>query len=91
MRTLKWWLALAVVAAVAVWYARPRQAGVQRITQAEFRALQASGHVLVVDVRDLESFRQGHIPGAVLVGLDQLQAHLADLKRAQHPIVTYCA
>lgn len=62
-----------------------------RISIAEFKKLRAEGEVMVVDVRDAESYKTGHIPGAVSIPLDQLAAHVAELKSAKKAIVTYCA
>jgi 3-mercaptopyruvate sulfurtransferase SseA len=62
-----------------------------RITVADLKKLQADGNVVVVDVRDAESYKAGHIPGAVSIPLDQLASHVAGLREAKTPIVTYCA
>lgn len=45
--------------------------------------------VVVFDVRPVEEYRAGHIPGAVSVPLDELQQHLAGLPRDAE-IVAYC-
>ena len=65
----------------------------ERIDLAEFQKLHAARKVLVVDVRDAESFAGGHIPGAINVPLgDHEQAvHVARLTAEKRPIVTYCA
>jgi precorrin-6B methylase 2 len=47
--------------------------------------------VLVVDVRDDESYRAGHIPRAISIPLDLLEDHLAELRKQSRPIVTYCS
>jgi rhodanese-related sulfurtransferase len=64
-----------------------------RMTLEEFRRLHAADRVLVIDVRDAPSFKTGHIPGAMNVPLDQIDARAGDLeKRAKgRRIVTYCA
>ena len=47
------------------------------------------GEVVILDVRPTEEFAAGHIPGALSVPLDQLDAALSRLpKRAQ--VVAYC-
>jgi rhodanese-related sulfurtransferase len=62
-----------------------------RITIDEFRKLHEKGDVLVLDVRSAETYRNGHIPGAVSVPLDAVDGRLADLKNERRPIVTYCS
>ena len=57
----------------------------------EFRRLHDRGGVLVVDVRPREVYDRGHIPGAVSIPLDDLEAHLDRLAREKRPIVTYCS
>ena len=55
----------------------------------ELVARAGKGKVVVLDVRPAEEFAAGHIPGALSVPLDQLDAALARLpKRAE--IVAYC-
>lgn len=62
-----------------------------RITVAEFKKLRAEGEVIVLDVRDADSYKAGHIPGARSIPLDQLASHADELKAANKAIVTYCA
>ncbi len=62
-----------------------------RITLAEFKKLYDAHDVVVVDVRDEASFKNGHIPGAIWISLDQLAAKAPQLKAETKPIVTYCA
>jgi len=69
-------------------------ASAPRIPMAEFKPLMTSGKVLVIDVRDTQSFVTGHVPGAQSVPLDTLLAPktLDVLKGAgNRPIVLYCA
>ena len=47
------------------------------------------GDVTVLDVRPLEEYRAGHIPGALSVPLDHLKEILAELP-ADQEIVAYC-
>jgi rhodanese-related sulfurtransferase/predicted transcriptional regulator len=47
------------------------------------------GEVTVLDVRPVEEYVAGHIPGALSVPLNQLDRHLADLPR-DRAIVAYC-
>jgi rhodanese-related sulfurtransferase len=62
-----------------------------RITVAELKKLWDAREVVVVDVRDHEAFRSGHIPGAVSIPLDQVVAQAGRLETETKPIVTYCA
>jgi rhodanese-related sulfurtransferase/predicted transcriptional regulator len=47
------------------------------------------GEVTVLDVRPVEEYLAGHIPGALSVPLDELDRRLADLPRDRE-IVAYC-
>jgi predicted methyltransferase len=62
-----------------------------RIGVDEFKALWAKGEVLVLDVRDPEMYRRGHLPGAILAMPDSLEARAAELRAEKRPIVTYCS
>lgn len=64
-----------------------------RIPMAEFKKLLAANTVLVIDVRDVQSYAAGHIPGAKSIPLGSLlePAHVAELKAAKKEIVLYCA
>jgi rhodanese-related sulfurtransferase/DNA-binding transcriptional ArsR family regulator len=48
-----------------------------------------AGDVTVLDVRPAEEYRAGHIPGAISMPLDELQARLGELKKGRE-IVAYC-
>lgn len=61
----------------------------QPISRADLVERAQHGTVVILDVRPVEEFVAGHIPGALSVPLDDLDASLARLpKRAQ--IVAYC-
>ena len=51
--------------------------------------LVAKGEVTVLDVRPVEEYNAGHIPGAISIPLKELQLRLMDLPRDQE-IVAYC-
>ena len=44
------------------------------ITLGELKKLQEKGNVRLVDVRESESYRRGHIPGAVSVPYSEVQS-----------------
>jgi phage shock protein E len=69
------------------------QVPLQRIELEEFRKLHAAKKVLVVDVRDAQSYANGHIAGAINIPLgdEEQAAHFNKLKAEKRPIVTYCA
>jgi 3-mercaptopyruvate sulfurtransferase SseA len=79
---------LALPAAAAAQYRTPPQT---RITFEEFKKLYDQDAVLVLDVRNADSYRAGHIPGAILRPLAQVLVNVDDLKREKRPIVAYCA
>ncbi|GMV16997.1 MAG: metalloregulator ArsR/SmtB family transcription factor [Polyangiaceae bacterium] len=83
--------------------AESRLAEVEQVTRAFFErrgALEAvagdellrrvrSGGVTVLDVRPVEEYRAGHIPGAISVPVGELEARLKELPRRRE-IVAYC-
>jgi rhodanese-related sulfurtransferase len=66
---------------------------VERTPLADFEALQARGTVLVVDVRNEDSFRAGHIPGAINVPIDEVERRTTEIisRAGALAIVTYCS
>jgi thiosulfate sulfurtransferase len=61
----------------------------KQITHVEFDMMRGRQDVVVVDVRDEESFQQGHIPAAVHLTMDGLQAFTDSADKAI-PAVVYC-
>ena len=59
----------------------------------EFQPLQAHKSVLVVDVRDADSFASGRIPGAIHVAVRDIESKLRSVRKAAKGrlIVTYCS
>jgi rhodanese-related sulfurtransferase len=62
-----------------------------RIKLQEFKKAVDADAVLTVDVRDHESYLNGHIPGAISVPLETIAKRAPELKASSKPIVTYCA
>ncbi|HXG59046.1 MAG TPA: rhodanese-like domain-containing protein [Thermoanaerobaculia bacterium] len=62
---------------------------VPRIGVADAKAWIASGSVVVIDVRDAESYLHAHIPGALHIPLSRLEGEIPYLQRSR-PILTYC-
>ena len=61
-----------------------------RIGLQEFDRLRHDGRVLVVDVRDEAAYRKAHVPGAVSIPIDQLDAQAEHLRASGDRVVTYC-
>ena len=89
--------ALALVAGVlalsSVALAKEEQAirNVPRISIDELKELMEQKSVLVLDVRDPDSFAKGRIPGAVNVDYTQVLKEAAKFAGERRTIVAYCA
>jgi rhodanese-related sulfurtransferase len=83
----------AVLALSSVALAKEEQAirNVPRITIDELKALMDQQAVLLIDVRDPESFAKGRIPGAVNVDYTQVLKEAGKFTGEKRTIVTYCA
>ncbi|MEV6205189.1 metalloregulator ArsR/SmtB family transcription factor [Streptomyces sp. NPDC051771] len=55
----------------------------------ELRARIATGDVVVLDVRPVEEYRAGHIPGALSIPVDELDERIGELSEDLE-IVVYC-
>ena len=64
---------------------------VPRITVDELKVLMEQKSVLVIDVRDPESFAKGRIPGSVNVDYTQVLRQADRFAGEQRTIVAYCA
>ncbi|MDQ3666727.1 MAG: rhodanese-like domain-containing protein [Acidobacteriota bacterium] len=64
--------------------------GVRRITTAELQELLSNGQAFVVDVRNEESYKLGHIPGAKLIPHTEVAGRSKEVPRDK-TIVTYCS
>src|SRR5439155_1034186 len=69
-----------------------------RISMQDFKKLLAAKNVVVVDTRNPEEFKAGHMSGALLLPLegqltwpDEYEAIVKQLVASKKPVVTYCA
>jgi 3-mercaptopyruvate sulfurtransferase SseA len=64
--------------------------GVERVTTAELEKLLKEGKAIVVDVRSKAMYDLGHIAGAKLIPVPEIEARANELPRDKM-IVTYCS
>ena len=62
-----------------------------RIDLATARALHERGDALFVDVRNLQMFEEGHLPGARLLMLDELAEQAEALAASGKRVIAYCS
>jgi len=65
------------------------EVNVPRTDATELRSAMDRGEVIVIDVRDIDSYESGHIPGALHIPLAMLESQAPNLPRGK-PIVAYC-
>jgi hypothetical protein len=63
--------------------------GIQRVSLADSKAAFDQSAAVFLDVRDAGSYQVNHIPGAVNIPIDELEARTAELDPNQW-ILTYC-
>jgi rhodanese-related sulfurtransferase len=63
--------------------------GATEISREALRDRVAAGDVVVLDVRPVEEFRSGHVPGAVSMPVDELAGRIAELPD-DTDVVVYC-
>ncbi len=68
----------------------PPSDGIRRVTVQELQDLLAKGQAVVIDVRNQAAYDQGHIKGAKLIPMTEIQNHLSELPKNK-TIVTYCS
>jgi rhodanese-related sulfurtransferase len=73
----------------AFWAQTP--ANVPRISIDEVKALMAKKQVILVDVRDMQTYANGHMPGAINIVFDDIPNHVERLQKDKRLVVTYCA
>ena len=62
---------------------------VPRITLADLREKMDRGEVVLIDVRDIDSYTASHIAGAMHIPVSYIESELPYLPRGK-PIVAYC-
>jgi hypothetical protein len=67
----------------------PEKAAVPRISVEELQQQIKNGAVTVIDVRDADAYRTGHIPGSMHIPMANIETQIPYLPKAK-PIVTYC-
>jgi phage shock protein E len=50
-----------------------------------------AGGALLLDVRTPDEYRQGHLPGAVNIPVQELARRLPEVEPRSRPVVVYCA
>ena len=64
--------------------------GIPRITPQELLSELRRRRAILVDVRGLDAYKEGHIKGAISIPVDQVEARLKELPRGKL-IATYCS
>jgi len=62
-----------------------------RVTVADLKRLVDTNGVIVLDVRSADAYRGGHIPGAVSLPFDTVEARAVEWTSATKPVVAYCS
>ena len=63
--------------------------GFEQIDVAAVRALRGEQGIVIVDIRDEESYRKAHIPGAILLNDGNMNTFLQETDKNK-PLVCYC-
>ena len=79
---------VAEVGGVVSGYFNERDA-MEPVSRTELRKRLKAGLVTVLDVRPVDEFAAGHIPGAINIPVSELKKRLAELPRNQE-VVAYC-
>lgn len=58
-------------------------------TRVDYRELVTAG-AIIVDVRSVNEYKTGHLPGSKNFPLDSLQGRLKELKKMNKPVITVC-
>jgi sulfur-carrier protein adenylyltransferase/sulfurtransferase len=82
---------IAIVALTSAALSAQAIRNVPRVTIDELKVLMDQKAVLIIDVRDSESFAKGRIPGSVNVDYTQMLKQAEKFAGEKRTIVTYCA
>lgn len=80
----------AVMVLLAAWFVYMRFApvkGLRNLKADQFK--KESKGQRIIDVREADEFKQGHIPGAINIPLSQLQTRLSEIPQ-DSPVFLYC-
>lgn len=91
MRIRRTLAAMALVAAAVAAVGAQAVRDVPRVSIDELKGLMAKKQVLVIDVRNLVEFGNGHIPGAMNIPYGQASEQEEALRQEKRTIVLYCA
>ena len=91
MKTRALALSLVLVVTAGALLAAQAMRNVPRIPIDEVKTLMAKKQVVLIDVRDPQSFAEGHMPGAINVPFDYIPYHVDAWKNEKRLLVTYCA
>jgi rhodanese-related sulfurtransferase len=62
-----------------------------RIVPEDLKRMMAAGQAVVIDVRSPEEYRQGHIPGAINLPLQQIESGNYQRLPRDKRLISYCA
>jgi 3-mercaptopyruvate sulfurtransferase SseA len=68
----------------------PHSDGVRRITATDLKAAIDKGDVVVIDVRGEAAYKAGHIKGAIMIPVADVEKRYGEIPRGKL-IVTYCS
>jgi predicted sulfurtransferase len=90
--TLVCTLVLAIPAGINSYdtYAQTPTDGVPRITPAELRQVLKKKKAILIDVRNEDAYKAGHIKGALLIPASEIGSRSKDLAKGKL-IATYCS
>ena len=79
---------LSEIDAILQRYLGPREL-LEGVSAEELLRRVRSGEAVLIDVRPVDEYRAGHLPGALAMPLDELEAHLEALPRDRE-VIAYC-